>query len=224
MSWAYPIGITKISAIYTIQSEWNVPRWPSFAVGHVPFRAVMLMPIFVFIFVFSLSHLAVSNSTPPPSTSPIAIKVKSEPVSPPRDHHMAHPQSSASLSITTMNNATSNSNVLNHPQQHLIMSSRPNSTGGHLTPTPGTVCQQQCECGPHFFAICFLFAILLHFSKQALWHRQTSHHRVICIGTITALTYKITIRRISHTRGHEYRKDGPHPINYDQLWQNACRL
>lgn len=85
----------------------------------------------------SLSHLAVSNSTPPPSTSPIAIKVKSEPVSPPRDHHLAHPQSSASLSITTMNNATSNSSVLNHPQQHLIMSSRPNSTGGHLTPTPG---------------------------------------------------------------------------------------
>lgn len=85
----------------------------------------------------SLSHLAVSNSTPPPSTSPIAIKVKSEPVSPPRDHHLAHTQSSASLSITTMNNATSNSSVLNHPQQHLIMSSRPNSTGGHLTPTPG---------------------------------------------------------------------------------------
>lgn len=88
----------------------------------------------------NLSHLAVSNSTPPPSTSPIAIKVKSEPVSPPRDHHMGHPQSSASLSITTMNNATSNANVLNHPQQHLsIMSSRPNSTGGHLTPTPGSV-------------------------------------------------------------------------------------
>lgn len=84
-----------------------------------------------------MSHLAVSNSTPPPSTSPIAIKVKSEPVSPPRDHHLAHTQSSASLSITTMNNATSNSSVLNHPQQHLIMSSRPNSTGGHLTPTPG---------------------------------------------------------------------------------------
>lgn len=88
--------------------------------------------------VISLSHLAVSNSTPPPSTSPIAVKVKSEPVSPPRDHHhMAHTQSSASLSITTMNNATSNISVLNHPQQHLIMSSRPNSTGGHLTPTPG---------------------------------------------------------------------------------------
>ncbi|XP_031631719.1 myocyte-specific enhancer factor 2 isoform X2 [Contarinia nasturtii] len=87
----------------------------------------------------NLSHLAVSNSTPPPSTSPIAIKVKSEPVSPPRDHHLAHTQSSASLSITTMNNATSNSSILNHPQQHLIMSSRPNSTGGHLTPTPGSV-------------------------------------------------------------------------------------
>lgn len=81
--------------------------------------------------------MAVSNSTPPPSTSPIAIKVKSEPVSPPRDHHMAHTQSTASLSITTMNNATSNISVLNHPQQHLIMNSRPNSTSGHLTPTPG---------------------------------------------------------------------------------------
>lgn len=92
---------------------------------------------FSFQIFFSLSHLAVSNSTPPPSTSPIAIKVKSEPVSPPRDHHLSHPQSSASLSITTMNNATSNISVLNHPQQHLIMSSRPNSTSGHLTPTPG---------------------------------------------------------------------------------------
>lgn len=33
----------------------------------------------------SLSHLAVSNSTPPPATSPGSIKVKSEPQSPPRD-------------------------------------------------------------------------------------------------------------------------------------------
>ncbi|SPP74552.1 blast:Myocyte-specific enhancer factor 2 [Drosophila guanche] len=33
----------------------------------------------------SLSHLAVSNSTPPPATSPVSIKVKAEPQSPPRD-------------------------------------------------------------------------------------------------------------------------------------------
>ena len=84
-----------------------------------------------------LQHLAVSNSTPPPSTSPISVKVKSEPVSPPRDHHMGHSQSSSGLSITTMNNATTNISVLSHPQQHLIMNSRPSSTGGHLTPTPG---------------------------------------------------------------------------------------
>lgn len=105
-----------------------------------PNQIIILFFIFILIYhkkKISLSHLAVSNSTPPPSTSPIAIKVKSEPVSPPRDHHLTHTQSSASLSITTMNNATSNISVLNHPQQHLIMSSRPNSTSGHLTPTPG---------------------------------------------------------------------------------------
>lgn len=33
----------------------------------------------------SLSHLAVSNSTPPPASSPVSIKVKAEPQSPPRD-------------------------------------------------------------------------------------------------------------------------------------------
>lgn len=84
-----------------------------------------------------LTQLAVSNSTPPPSTSPIPIKVKSEPVSPPRDHHMAHAQSTTGLSVTTMNNATSNISHLSHPQSHLIMNSRPSSTG-HMTPTPGT--------------------------------------------------------------------------------------
>lgn len=84
----------------------------------------------------SLSQLAVSNSTPPPSTSPIPIKVKSEPVSPPRDHHLAHTHSTGGLSITTMNNATSNISHLSHAQSHLIMNTRPSSTG-HLTPTPG---------------------------------------------------------------------------------------
>lgn len=107
-----------------------------------------------------LPHLAVSSSTPPPSTSPMHIKVKSEPVSPPREQHHSsimgsgggggHNSSggsgsvgggdaggsgSGSLSVTTMNNVSSNISVLNH-HQHLVMSSRPNSTG-HLTPTPG---------------------------------------------------------------------------------------
>lgn len=86
-----------------------------------------------------LPHLAVSNSTPPPSTSPLHIKVKSEPVSPPREHHSSimggggHCQSGLTAS---MNNTSSNISVLSHPQTHLIMSSRPSSTG-HLTPTPG---------------------------------------------------------------------------------------
>ncbi|XP_012254236.2 myocyte-specific enhancer factor 2 isoform X2 [Athalia rosae] len=34
-----------------------------------------------------LPHLAVSSSTPPPSTSPLPVKIKSEPISPPRDPH-----------------------------------------------------------------------------------------------------------------------------------------
>ncbi|XP_055630674.1 myocyte-specific enhancer factor 2 isoform X3 [Toxorhynchites rutilus septentrionalis] len=34
-----------------------------------------------------LPHLAVSNSTPPPSTSPLSVKIKAEPISPPREHH-----------------------------------------------------------------------------------------------------------------------------------------
>lgn len=34
-----------------------------------------------------LPHLAVSSSTPPPTSSPLPIKIKSEPISPPREHH-----------------------------------------------------------------------------------------------------------------------------------------
>lgn len=109
---------------------------------HSFFRCIFLCFLFSFSFILisicsALTQLAVSNSTPPPSTSPIPIKVKSEPVSPPRDHHMGHTQNSGGLSITTMNNATSNISHLSHPQSHLIMNTRPSSTG-HLTPTPGT--------------------------------------------------------------------------------------
>lgn len=112
-----------------------------------------------------LPHLAVSNSTPPPSTSPsVSVKVKSEPVSPPRDQQLsaAHHQSqhtnaliggqatnANALTVTTMNSggaviasnqqssALSSLSVLSHPQ-HLVMTSRPSSTG-HLTPTPGAI-------------------------------------------------------------------------------------
>lgn len=44
----------------------------------------------------SLSHLSVSNSTPPPATSPVSIKVKSEPQSPPRDLSGGHQHSNGS--------------------------------------------------------------------------------------------------------------------------------
>lgn len=75
--------------------------------------------------------------------------MKSEPVSPPRDHHQHNSilgQSQSQSTITTMGNAitnqsnnnnNNNNNMLNHPQQHLIMNSRPSSTTGHLTPNSG---------------------------------------------------------------------------------------
>lgn len=72
-----------------------------------------------------LPHLAVSSSTPPPATSPLPVKIKSEPISPPRDgsshqQHLAHPLS----------------HMQGHGHGHTLP--RPSSTG-HLTPTPGTV-------------------------------------------------------------------------------------
>ncbi|XP_018325978.1 myocyte-specific enhancer factor 2 isoform X4 [Agrilus planipennis] len=73
----------------------------------------------------SLPHLAVSSSTPPPSSSPLPIKIKSEPISPPREHHLHlagglhHPQAH-SLNLTQSSH---------HP--------RP-SSAGQLTPTPGS--------------------------------------------------------------------------------------
>ncbi|NP_001310744.1 myocyte-specific enhancer factor 2-like [Parasteatoda tepidariorum] len=36
----------------------------------------------------SLPHLSVSSATPPPSSSPLPIKIKSEPISPPRDNSL----------------------------------------------------------------------------------------------------------------------------------------
>ncbi|XP_070134358.1 myocyte-specific enhancer factor 2 isoform X2 [Drosophila bipectinata] len=63
----------------------------------------------------SLSHLAVSNSTPPPATSPVSIKVKAEPQSPPRDLSASgHQQNSngstgsGGSSSTTSSNASGN--------------------------------------------------------------------------------------------------------------------
>ncbi|XP_070493627.1 myocyte-specific enhancer factor 2 isoform X2 [Chironomus tepperi] len=80
-----------------------------------------------------IPHLAVSNSTPPPSsTSPIPVKIKAEPISPPRDQMLSHQQQSLSASsIIGGNHAGSLGSTLNHSH---LMNSRPSSTG-HLTPT-----------------------------------------------------------------------------------------
>lgn len=91
-----------------------------------------------------LPHLAVSSSTPPPSTSPLPVKIKSEPISPPREHHMTNSGSAVSAS----NVSNIHLNTLGHSHQHLHGHTlnlthgghhsipRPSSTG-QLTPTPG---------------------------------------------------------------------------------------
>ncbi|XP_068147350.1 myocyte-specific enhancer factor 2 isoform X3 [Drosophila tropicalis] len=60
----------------------------------------------------SLSHLAVSNSTPPPATSPVSIKVKAEPQSPPRDLSASgHQHSNGSTGSGGSSSSTSSSNA-----------------------------------------------------------------------------------------------------------------
>lgn len=61
---------------------------------------------------FSLSHLAVSNSTPPPATSPVSIKVKAEPQSPPRDLSASgHQQNSNGSTGSGGSSSTTSSNT-----------------------------------------------------------------------------------------------------------------
>ncbi|KAK9758895.1 Holliday junction regulator protein family C-terminal repeat [Popillia japonica] len=73
-----------------------------------------------------LPHLSVSSSTPPPASSPLPVKIKSEPISPPRDHHHHIGSSMHHSHVHSLN--------LTHTGHH----TRPNSTG-QLTPTPGSV-------------------------------------------------------------------------------------
>ncbi|XP_012289141.1 myocyte-specific enhancer factor 2 isoform X1 [Orussus abietinus] len=100
-----------------------------------------------------LPHLAVSSSTPPPSTSPLPVKIKSEPISPPRDTHgggggsNGAPGNSNNLHHTNLNVGPSSSNGapphhVTHggPQTLNLVSSRPNSNpppshSGSITPT-----------------------------------------------------------------------------------------
>ncbi|XP_011494164.1 PREDICTED: myocyte-specific enhancer factor 2 [Ceratosolen solmsi marchali] len=64
----------------------------------------------------SLPHLAVSSSTPPPSTSPIPVKIKSEPISPPRDPSSSSNSSNnnSSNSSSSSSNSSSNNNSSNN--------------------------------------------------------------------------------------------------------------
>lgn len=80
-----------------------------------------------------LPHLAVSSSTPPPSSSPLPVKIKSEPISPPRDHHHL------SSGVHHAHAHTLNLAHGHHP--------RP-SSAGQLTPTPGTPTNMGSPPGP----------------------------------------------------------------------------
>ncbi|XP_043280332.1 myocyte-specific enhancer factor 2 isoform X2 [Venturia canescens] len=101
-----------------------------------------------------LPHLAVSSSTPPPSTSPLPVKIKSEPISPPRDPHGGNgitnvgPGSSSNLHHTNLSVGQSSSSIVpsslhvSHtvPQTLNLISSRPTSNpppshSGSITPT-----------------------------------------------------------------------------------------
>ncbi|XP_031782733.1 myocyte-specific enhancer factor 2 isoform X3 [Nasonia vitripennis] len=91
----------------------------------------------------SLPHLAVSSSTPPPSTSPIPVKIKSEPISPPRDPHAGSGGSNGSIS------GPSNSSSLHHPGHTSLNVGGPSSSsGGPQPPPPHHVSQQQQHGGP----------------------------------------------------------------------------
>lgn len=102
-----------------------------------------------------LPHLAVSSSTPPPATSPLPVKIKSEPISPPRDPHGGNsgsnssgPSTGGSLHHTSLNVGPSSStggpppHHVPHPgpQSLNLVSSRPSSNpppshSGSITPT-----------------------------------------------------------------------------------------
>lgn len=82
-----------------------------------------------------LPHLAVSSSTPPPASSPLPVKIKSEPISPPREHH------------PHLNTGLHHSHI--HSSLNLSHSHHPRpSSAGHLTPTPGSVTPTNIPSSP----------------------------------------------------------------------------
>ncbi|XP_011298357.1 myocyte-specific enhancer factor 2 isoform X2 [Fopius arisanus] len=99
----------------------------------------------------SLPHLAVSSSTPPPSTSPLPVKIKSEPISPPRDSlgnaagGAGGPSSLHHTNLTVGSVTTTGPPPPHHvthtvPQSLNLVSNRPTSNpppthSGSITPT-----------------------------------------------------------------------------------------
>ncbi|CAH1153383.1 unnamed protein product [Phaedon cochleariae] len=85
-----------------------------------------------------LPHLAVSSGTPPPpppaAASPLPVKIKSEPISPPREHHHHHPQQQQQQLTAVHHSPHIQTLNLTHSGHH----PRP-SSAGHITPTPGSV-------------------------------------------------------------------------------------
>lgn len=94
---------------------------------------------FISVWIFSaIPHLAVSNSTPPPSSSsPAPVKIKAEPISPPRDQLLSQhqQQSLGGSSLMGLNNHSSAGSLGSNLNHSHMMNSRPSSTGH--SPTPG---------------------------------------------------------------------------------------
>lgn len=160
-------------------------------------------------FYSGIPHLAVSNSTPPPSSSsPAPVKIKAEPISPPRDQLLSQHQqqsivtslggTSSIIGLTHSSTASSLGSNLNHSH---LMNSRPSSTG-HLTPTPGT---KLIPCTYTEIALTFI-----SFQVRQLRLR----HRVIWDITISQSAchiYPIMILQILRTQNdQEYQKVGLH--------------
>ena len=105
----------------------------------------------------SLPHLSVSTSTPPPPSSSPPVRIKAEPISPPRidPHHHQH-----------------NNSATQQQQQHLT-TTRPGSGNdpGHLSPSPSLQATQQQQIhNPHLTAH-------LHAQQQQQQHHQTPHQQ-----------------------------------------------
>lgn len=106
------------------------------------FNSKWLLKIFLFLFFSGIPHLAVSNSTPPPSSSsPAPVKIKAEPISPPRDQLLSQHQQQSIVtslggsSIMGLNSHSSSASLGSNLNHSHMMNSRPSSTGH--SPTPG---------------------------------------------------------------------------------------